>query len=50
MVEYKESLLTKILKFFGIIKEVEISKKEMCEAAKDSCNRHCEFCAWKDDD
>lgn len=50
----KESKLKRfimnILKFFKIIQEQEISKKEMCYNAINSgvCPKTCSSCAWND--
>lgn len=43
----KESILIKFLKFVGIIKPYEISKKEMCDRAKSICNKNCDSCTWR---
>lgn len=42
----RESWFYKLLKWLGLIKECEISKKEMCENAKSTCDRNCDGCAW----
>lgn len=42
----KESWFYKLLKWIGLIKEYEISKKEICENSKSICSRNCESCAW----
>ena len=42
----KESWFYRLLKFLGVIKSQEVSKKEMCENAKSVCNKDCESCAW----
>ena len=42
----KESWIHRFLKWIGLIKTQEVSKKEMCENAKSICNRNCESCAW----
>lgn len=42
----KESLFHRFLKWIGLIKTYEVSKKEMCENAKSVCNGNCESCAW----
>lgn len=42
----KELWIYKLLKWLGLIKTHEVSKKEMCESAKSVCNRNCESCAW----
>ena len=42
----KESWFYRLLKWLGLIKEYEVSKKEMCKRAKSVCNRNCETCAW----
>ena len=46
----KEKLLIRILKKLHIIKEYEISKKEMCKRAQSICNNNCESCAWNTED
>ena len=43
----KESIITRLLKRLGIIVEVEVDEKQMCEQAQGICNRDCEHCAWK---
>ena len=42
----KESWFYRLLKFLGVIKSQEVSKKEMCENAKSVCNKDCDSCAW----
>lgn len=42
----KESWIYKLLRWLGLIKTYEISKKEMCENAQPICGRHCGSCAW----
>ena len=42
----KESWLYRLLKWLKLIKTHNVSKKEMCERAKDICNKKCESCAW----
>lgn len=42
----RRSLLYRLLKWLGFIKEYEVSKKEMCEQAKSICNGNCDTCAW----
>lgn len=44
----KESLLTRFLKFIGILKPYEIDKKKMCENAQSVCTHECEDCVWKE--
>ena len=44
----KESLFIRLLKKIGLIKEVEISKKQMCKNAQSICNHNCECCAWRE--
>lgn len=44
--EEHESLIIHILKRFGIITRIEISKEDMCKQAQDVCNHNCEDCAW----
>lgn len=49
----KESWFWRLLKWLGIIEEVEVrpsAKKQMCENAKSICNRNCSNCAWYDGD
>ena len=50
MNENKESFFIKFLKFIGIIKTYEVSKKEMCERAKSICSKNCESCAWHEEE
>lgn len=42
----KESWIYKLLKWIGLIKEYEVSRKEMCEKSKSICNMNCESCVW----
>lgn len=42
----KESLIHKILRWLGIIKEIKVTKKEMCKQAQSICNHECESCGW----
>ena len=42
------SILYRFLKWIGLIKSYEVSKKEMCEKAKSICNGNCETCAWNE--
>lgn len=42
----KELWFYRLLKKIGLIKEYEVSKKEMCESAKSVCSGNCESCAW----
>ena len=44
----KEKWYIRLLKWLGIIKEYEVSKKEMCEKAQLSgvCSNSCLCCAW----
>ena len=44
----EESWLYRLLKWLGLIKSYEISKKEMCESAKFICNGNCDTCAWNE--
>jgi hypothetical protein len=46
MVE-RESIIIRILKWLGVIKEVEVSKEDMCKQAQSICNHECEHCAWQ---
>lgn len=46
LINKKENIIIRILKFFHIIKEYEIDKSEMCKAAQNICNHNCETCAW----
>jgi len=41
-----ESLIVCILKRFGFITRIEISKEDMCKQAQDVCSHNCEDCAW----
>ncbi|WP_312286661.1 hypothetical protein [Terrisporobacter sp.] len=42
----RESWFYKLLKWLGLIKEYEISKKGMCENYKSICDMKCDSCAW----
>ena len=42
----RESWFYKLLKYIGLIKEYEISKKAMCENSKPICDMNCDSCAW----
>lgn len=44
----KESWIYKLLRWLGLIKTYEVSKKDMCESAKSMCSGHCGSCAWYD--
>lgn len=44
----KESWFYKLLKWLGLIKTYEVSKKQMCENAKPICDKNCETCAWNE--
>lgn len=46
----KESWLHKLLTWLKIIGPYEVSKKDMCINARNTCNRKCDSCAWKEDD
>lgn len=48
MIQHKENLLVKFLKWIGIIKEYEVNKAEMCKEAQDICDHKCENCAWNE--
>ena len=41
-------LFYRLLKWIGMIKTYEVSKKEMCKNAKSVCNKNCESCAWNE--
>ena len=43
----RENILIRILKWLGIIIDVEVSKEDMCRQAQSVCNRDCEHCAWQ---
>ena len=49
-----ENLFNKVLryalKWLGFIEDYEVTKKEMCENAKSTCNKNCEHCAWNTED
>ena len=42
----RKSLVYRLLRWLGIIKPIEVNKKEMCEKAKSVCNKNCESCVW----
>lgn len=44
----KESFIIRLLRFFGLIETVEVSKKDMCESAKSICSHECDSCAWRE--
>ena len=46
----KESLLIRFLKWIGLIKEYEVSKKEMCKRAQSVCSKNCDSCAWHEEE
>lgn len=41
-----KKFIEKVLVKIGIIKRYAVDKKEMCNLAKSTCNRHCDYCAW----
>lgn len=43
-----QSWLFKLLKMIGIVKEYEVSKKEMCDYARSICDENCVDCAWNE--
>ena len=43
----RENILVRILKWLGIITEVEVNKEDMCKQAQSICNHDCERCVWK---
>lgn len=45
----KISWWRKLLIKLGIIKQIEINKKEMCLEAQAFCNRNCTNCIWGGD-
>ena len=45
-----EKVLRYAFMWMGLIEEYEVSKKEMCENAKSTCNKDCEHCAWNTED
>ena len=51
MNEHKENFFIRFLKFIGIIKTYEVSKRDMCENAQKSgtCGKCCADCAWFED-
>ena len=42
----KENIIIRLLKFIGLVKEIPVSKSEMCEQAQNVCNHECNSCAW----
>ena len=44
----KGLIVLKFLRFIGLLKEIPISKSEMCKQAQDVCNHNCDSCAWAD--
>lgn len=46
----KESWFYRLLKWLGLVKTYEVSKKEICEQAKFMCNKDCKHCAWYEEE
>lgn len=44
----KDNFIIRFLKRFGLIKEYEISKSDMCKNAQSICKHNCDNCAWKE--
>lgn len=42
----KEPIIIRFLKWIGLIKEITVSKSEMCKQAQNVCNHDCDSCAW----
>lgn len=42
----KENIIIRLLKIIGLVKEIPVSKSEMCEQAQNVCNHECNLCAW----